>query len=179
MPVVNGVVICNGTNPPKKKKNGDQLPKTLNPLAPEFVPKVQEPTPPDSGRSTFVDPVHTTPVKQNYPPYLGPFLYPEWPQEPYQGTGGSQVPYLSPYRQAFNASYQVEVPLGYTPYPAPAAAAATAAACGYESHISFGRNITQEIMAVLNNPSPPKPSTSTDGSQAPAHPPPNAVPQTS
>ncbi|KAK3502953.1 hypothetical protein B0T13DRAFT_509677 [Neurospora crassa] len=175
MPVVNGVVICNGTNPPKKKKNGDQLSKTLNPLAPEFVPKVQEPTPPDSGRSTFADPVHTTPVKQDYPPYLGPYPYPGWRQEPYQCTCGPQVPYQSPHGQAFNASYQV--PLGYTPYPAPAAAAATAAACGYGSHTSFGRNITQEIMAVLNNPTPPKPST--DGSQAPAYPTTNAASQTS
>ncbi|EGO59367.1 hypothetical protein NEUTE1DRAFT_136437 [Neurospora tetrasperma FGSC 2508] len=164
MSATNSVVICNGTNPPKKK-NGDRLSKTLNPLAPEFVPKVLVSTPPDSGRSTFADPVHT-PVKQDYPPYLGPYPFPGWRQEPYQGTG-PQVPYQSPHGQAFNAPYQV----GYAPYPAPAAAA-----YGYEPHTSFGRNITREVMAVLNNPSPPRPST--DGSQAPAYPT-NAVSQTS
>lgn len=145
MSTTNSVVICNGTNPPRKKK-GDRLSKTLNPLAPEFVPKFQEPTPPSSGKSTFADPVYT-PVKQDYPPYLGPYPYPGWPQVPCQ--------------------------VGYAPYPAPAAAAAY----GYESHTSFGRNITREVMAVLNNPSPPRPST--DGSREPAYPPTNAVSQTS
>ncbi|KAL0472028.1 hypothetical protein QR685DRAFT_561704 [Neurospora intermedia] len=178
MPATNSVVICNGTNPPRKKKSGDQLSKTktLNPLAPEFVPRILVSTPPDSGRSTFADPVHTTPMKQDYPPYLGPYLHPGWPQEPYQCTGGPQVPYRyqSPHGQAFNAGASYQVSLGYAPYPAPAAAAA---ACGYVSHISFGRNITQEIMAVLNVPSPARPST--DGShEAPAYPT-NAASQTS
>ncbi|KAJ4419904.1 hypothetical protein N0V85_000791 [Neurospora sp. IMI 360204] len=60
MGVINGVVICNGTNPPRRRK-GD---KRLNPLSPEFVPKNLESTPPSSGETAFAVP--------HYPPHLGP-----------------------------------------------------------------------------------------------------------
>ena len=177
MPGVIGIIICNGTNPPRRRKgdplpkNGDSIPKekTLNPLALAFIPKGLEPTPPSSANSSPSSTKADVSVLPGYKslkgnryhlPHMGPCSYnvdAVWRPVSSMHHPSSQGVYnQGHHRQASYGSassgmhgfYQG----AYTAYqPTPAAAAAT-----NESHMSFSRNIYREVMAELNNPSPPR-----------------------
>ncbi|KAH7625627.1 hypothetical protein B0T09DRAFT_393908 [Sordaria sp. MPI-SDFR-AT-0083] len=177
MPSVIGIIICNGTNPPRRRKgdplpkNGDSIPKekTLNPLALAFIPKGLEPTPPSSANSSPSSTKADVSVLPGYKslkgnryhlPHMGPCSYnidAVWRPVSSMHHPSSQGVYnQGHHRQASYGSassgmhgfYQG----AYTAYqPTPAAAAAT-----NESHMSFSRNIYREVMAELNNPSPPR-----------------------
>ncbi|KAK1774399.1 hypothetical protein QBC45DRAFT_361865 [Copromyces sp. CBS 386.78] len=152
MPVIKGVVICNmnGTNPPRRRK-GDPLPQKLNPLAPDFVPKNLELTPPSCGKPAFAGPDLML-VRQQHPPHMGPCPY-QGLQKPYQGLQGVYI-HHGHNRQVSGESSVSSAPDSYQgPYVAYQPPAATFT---YEPHMSFGRNIYQEVMAELNNPHPPR-----------------------